>query len=70
MGSINDLFLTYIEKAETRLPHMDKSNVGNNTPKTIKAISWGKLKFSTKGTDKKILKRNKINSTKLSKIKQ
>ena len=28
--------LTYIEKAETKLPQIDKSNVGNNTPKQIK----------------------------------
>ena len=32
-GKIKDLFLTYIEKAETRLPQIDKSKVGNSTPK-------------------------------------
>jgi hypothetical protein len=36
IGKIKDLFLTYIEKAETKLPQIDKSNVGNNTPKQIK----------------------------------
>ncbi len=32
-GKIKDLFLTYIEKAETKLPQIDKSKVGNSTPK-------------------------------------
>ncbi len=36
IGNTKDLFLTYIENAETRLPHIDKSIVGNNTPITIK----------------------------------
>lgn len=33
IGKIKDLFLTYIEKAETKLPHIDRSNVGNKIPK-------------------------------------
>ena len=70
MGNTKDLFLTYIENAETRLPHIDKSSVGNSTPKVIKVINWVKLKFSIEGADKKTLNRNKINSTKLSKIRQ
>ena len=70
MGKTKDLFFTYIEKAETRLPHIDKSIVGNNTPITTKVTNWVKLKFSIKGADKKTLNRNKTNSTILSKIKQ
>ena len=70
MGKTKDLFFTYIENAETMLPHIDKSNVGNNTPKVIKIINCAKLKFSIEGADKKILKINKINSTILSKMKQ
>jgi hypothetical protein len=35
IGNTNDLFLAYIEKAETKLPQIAKSIVGNKIPKLI-----------------------------------
>ena len=35
IGKINDLFLAYIENAETIVPHIDKSIVGSIIPRSI-----------------------------------
>ena len=34
-GKTKDLFFEYIDKAETRVPQIDKSSVGNTIPSKI-----------------------------------
>lgn len=70
IGKIKDLFLAYIENAETKLPHIDKLNVGINIPKIIKLRTWRKLKFSIKGAEIKKLNKNNTSSTKHNNKKQ
>ena len=70
IGNTNDLFLTYIENAETKLPQIDKSKEGINTPKLIKRDNWVRLKLGIDGIDMKTLNRKRIISTKHNNIKQ
>lgn len=70
IGNTNDLFLTYIDNAETKLPQIDKSKEGINTPKLIKRDNWVRLKLGIDGIDIKTLNRKRIISTKHNNIKQ
>lgn len=70
IGKIKDLFLTYIESAEAMVPQIDKSNVGKIIPKKIQLSKELKPKFDIEGTEIKKLKKNRIDSIKLNKIKQ
>ncbi len=69
-GKTKDLFFEYIDKADTKVPQIDKSRVGNIIPIIIYNRNSFKFKFWVDGIEIKKLKRIKINSIKLNKMKQ
>jgi hypothetical protein len=67
---MKDLCLTYIDNAEVIVPQMDKFKVGSNNPKQIYIMVELGVRSNPDGREIIILKKNKINSSKDSIIKQ